>query len=935
MHPISQRLHELRGRVWRLRLAYGLGWCIAIGVTAVLACGWADFWLHFQDRGIRVLSLIGLVAVVAAAAHRFLYRTLRASPGDLSLARRVQDRFPELGDRLENAVDFLTRSDNDDTAGALALRQATIDDAAKRINPLDFEQVVDPRPMRRAIAATLAATVIAAGAIGFWPDLCRLAAARLVNPFDDTAWPRYNRLALRTVVRQVARGYPFEIEVFDERGRPMPDDAKIQYRFDVPDGAPAIETEPLRRLGDSLVARRENVSRPFAYRVEGGDDHAMDWIDVEIVDPPALDWLKIRAIPPEYTGLPAVDAQRQLRALAGTRLEWSGKATRPIAGAALCWENGRRTQARLDDLMHFRIPAGADAPLEKSQSFWIELTTPDGLTVQAGERGHVSVVPDAPPAVSIERPTGDLFVTAKAVIPLTVRAKDDLSVRRADLVWIRSDRSDAEPERTELYVRAARRKNPAAEDVQLLEKEWDLRPLGLKPGTLVTYRAEATDDQSATSRSEPRLLHVISEEEWNDRLALQQTRILSELTRILGLQQTVGSQVAAIADRLKKSQQPTQLDVDHLQAAGMGQRQVDRLLINRAEGVPALIESLLADLENHRQKKPELRRQYEGLAQELTRWAMEFLSPIGRDMTDAIRATQLAFGSSGDSGSRESARVALQKTVDNQKRLEAALKKEIERLGHWEGYRRFVREAMQLMRAQEELSGRTAALGRQTLTRSLADLAPNQLADLKSLARSQLDLTGQFEQFRESMAETAARSRDAEPQAAKLLGQALAHLQATEPGDRMENSRMAIEANRMGQAVSQQKQVVADLKELISILVGKSSQGGHDDPDGEPKPPENGPINPGIDKADERNKPPPSKVTGQKPGIPPKTAAKPAGSEPITQPQLRAIQSQFWGKLPNKVREAILQSAVEEFLPKYEHEIERYYRRLSEEKGQK
>jgi hypothetical protein len=38
----------------------------------------------------------------------------------------------------------------------------------------------------------------------------------------------------------------------------------------------------------------------------------------------------------------------------------------------------------------------------------------------------------------------------------------------------------------------------------------------------------------------------------------------------------------------------------------------------------------------------------------------------------------------------------------------------------------------------------------------------------------------------------------------------------------------------------------------------------------------------------------------------------------------------LWGHLPERSRDEMLQSFSDEFLPKYELEIEAYYRRLSE-----
>ena len=43
------------------------------------------------------------------------------------------------------------------------------------------------------------------------------------------------------------------------------------------------------------------------------------------------------------------------------------------------------------------------------------------------------------------------------------------------------------------------------------------------------------------------------------------------------------------------------------------------------------------------------------------------------------------------------------------------------------------------------------------------------------------------------------------------------------------------------------------------------------------------------------------------------------------------LVKELWGHLPERSREQMMQSFSEEFLPKYEREIQQYYRRLSEE----
>jgi len=57
-------------------------------------------------------------------------------------------------------------------------------------------------------------------------------------------------------------------------------------------------------------------------------------------------------------------------------------------------------------------------------------------------------------------------------------------------------------------------------------------------------------------------------------------------------------------------------------------------------------------------------------------------------------------------------------------------------------------------------------------------------------------------------------------------------------------------------------------------------------------------------------------------------------AKPVDKGEVNEIVKALWGHLPERSREQMLQSFSDEFLPKYELEIEQYYRRLSEEQGE-
>lgn len=92
------------------------------------------------------------------------------------------------------------------------------------------------------------------------------------------------------------------------------------------------------------------------------------------------------------------------------------------------------------------------------------------------------------------------------------------------------------------------------------------------------------------------------------------------------------------------------------------------------------------------------------------------------------------------------------------------------------------------------------------------------------------------------------------------------------------------------------------------------------------------------------NKPP---KPGDKPGKPGtaagsgRTAARDSTdrldrstAKPVDKGEVNEMVKALWGHLPERNREQMLQSFSDEFLPKYEIEIEQYYRRLSEGQGE-
>jgi hypothetical protein len=835
LHPLQQQIAALRSRIRRWMVLYALSWIVSGVLATTLVLGLADYLFRFQDPGLRLMASLGVLAVLGWTVYRFLYRGLTVRLGEVELARRLQRHFPELRGSLASAVQFLRQSDDDPAAGSPAMRRAVIHQTTFVAQRLDFLNVLQLCPVRWA-AMMAGAWALAMGiAIGLDPLGSRTALARLVNPLGDVPWPQVHHLSIRSPVERVARGETFRVAVVNAPGVPLPSEVHILYRFENPEG-PSVERRKMDLVGGMMVAQRENVSRPFSFRVEGGDDRSMPWQPVEIVDRPAIRSLKVKLTPPPYTGWPPEYAEKNIRALVGTRVEMTGAATKPLVSAALCLEGGVQIPARLTGTDgSFQLPADDAGGLvvEKSGSYWFQLTDREDLASEERAYGEIRAVSDTAPAVSIEEPAANIFVTPRAVVPIRVTAHDDLAIRQIGLEWSRSDQTDKPEAKVPLYTGPASAPPQAAglsAGAKLGEKRvvvhsWNLETLGLQPGAQVTFWATADDYRPQTGKSRARRLTVITPEELGERIAARQSVILEELSRVLAMQRQGREQVAATEARLQAAGRATQPDVDSLFNAERNQRQVNHLLTSRSEGLPMHVLGLLADLENNNLDSPDVRRWMQALLAEIEQLGRESLPAIGLELTAAIKAAQVHLEEAASESHPRPAAADVHKPLAaagaRQDLVIRSLERMRDELSRWDRFRGFYRDVGQLLREQEELARRCIELSQRTLSKELKDLPPETVAELKLAGYQQRELARRLQNLQQQMGQAVGQLQESDPLEAQTLSDALARARELDPSGRMQAVGDQLERNRMGEAVDQQQQILDHLHEILDILANR------------------------------------------------------------------------------------------------------------------
>lgn len=825
-HLLEQKIAAVRRRVRRVLVIDAAARSLAIGLAVALVLTTADYLLHFGDFGLRWLSSLTMVAACGFTFYRFVWPVLRARLSDVGLALELERRLPILRDRLASALRFLRQSEDDVLAGSASLRRTVIAEATAEIDRLNLEEAVEPHAVWRSLWPAAVPLALVVAAVAYDPSAAGTALARLVCPWSDRQWPRQNHLAFVKPLTRLAAGQTFEVELIDAAGARLPDEVFIQYRFD--DESPAESRERMRLVNDSLVARKEHVTRSFSYRAVGGDDFSMPWTDLEIVEPPEIEKLAIRLRFPPYTGWPDETAEPHLRALVGTRVELNGRVNKPMSAAKIHVDDSAPIAARLSNDGRGFVLAGEDHrfTVERSGSYWIELVDADGFSSGDQVRYEIRAVEDFTPTVNIERLPATGFITPAARMPVHVVAKDDLALEQVALRMSRSDRSEEEDSETILYqgpaeVVPSKKAQVESGDAREIDFLLDAAALGLKPATQITLYATAADYYPHRGQSEPHRLTVITSDELRERLAERQNTIVGELSRILKLQRDARALIAGAQIQLDQVGHLAKADLDRLQGAELIQRQVERGLVGPTEGVLGQIGSLLDDLRNNQIDSPDVARQMQSVFDEVDRLGRDELPPLDGELTAALKAARVDAGEEAAAERANATRAPLRAVGRHQQEVIDTLDRLTGALAESDNYRRFHREISTLQRQQQDIQRDAREQARHTLTKELSKLSAQERADLEKLAARQLDLAREFDKIQQRMQRTADEAAGRDPLSAGSISDALAQSREQGLSQRMHEAGREIAANRFGQAIEAEQRVSEGLREMLDILANR------------------------------------------------------------------------------------------------------------------
>jgi hypothetical protein len=447
-------------RLDRLRLTSRL--------LAALAAVWLAAWAAAANvalPGEAVLALMGGALAASIVVAAWMVRQRAPVPRDQVLARFIEERCPELDDRLVTAVDVSARAGSTRSV----LEQSLQDAAADALSRASLDNVVPEPAVRRARGhAALAAVLASIVAVAWIAPARRGLDAAVARLFPD-------RYALHVTPGSI-RLKPGEPLVIKARTTSA---AGVVPNLIVSAGGQDKPIAMSRSQEGGFAHRFDAVPASFRYRVAVAGRTSPTY-DVTLLTPPRVERIDLHYEFPAYTRLQPRDEEDggDIYAPAGSRVTLRVHAGSIAASGALALGDGRVPLA----------PTGnglfeATLPVTANGSYRVSLTSHDGVTAPGDTEYFIRVLDDRPPDVRILRPAGDRQVTPLEEVTIEARADDDYGVASLELVYgVRGAKEKAVP------IGRDRGETSSTGAHTLF-----LEDLGVKPGDFVTYYARARD----------------------------------------------------------------------------------------------------------------------------------------------------------------------------------------------------------------------------------------------------------------------------------------------------------------------------------------------------------------------------------------------------------------------------------------------------------
>ncbi|RPI24602.1 MAG: hypothetical protein EHM61_16630, partial [Acidobacteria bacterium] len=458
--------------------AKGLAISVALTLVILVLAGLAaDYW-NYNAGMLTLTRALSIIAVLAVFGW-FLVRPLMHRVPDATLARYIEERHPEIQDRLVSAIELGQKPGEKNP-----LLPMLYADAFSRIRPIEPRSLFNPRePLLSGVAATGLVCSFALLQL-FGPDFLHYATLKL---YADWLYPQPQSI------------YSIQVSPGDaqlRKGSDQPVTARL-IGFDAPEVNFFSRYQSSGKWEKSRMEPEKDsngfgflfldLNEKVHYYVQAGNVRSAEF-SIDVRDVPQVETVNLIYHFPAYSGLPdrTEEDTGDIVALQGTRVEVEVKTNVEAQGAKLS----------LPGAPAVLLKKGGDRTLRgtltvtKNSSYKVKLAAEDDQNGFESVEYSITVLEDQPPQVAVTKPGRDTKVTKLEEVLTEAKADDDLGLKSLELHYMINGGQDN-------VVNLFQGKGAGAKAMSGTHTFF-LEEHNLQPGDFITYFARATDAKSKT-----------------------------------------------------------------------------------------------------------------------------------------------------------------------------------------------------------------------------------------------------------------------------------------------------------------------------------------------------------------------------------------------------------------------------------------------------
>ena len=409
-------IRSVQRRLKALATLRGLAFSLATSAVLLLLTGLAA-WRWRQSGGalisLRLLALFG----VLAAVWFFIVRPLRQRVSDAQVARLIEEKHRGMEERLVSAVEV---SDGAALTAPSAVTERLVTDANLRASEVALDDVVPKQRMWKLAGAATACVLAFIGALMFGPKQLSSGVSQLFVPPTVTATGRDALLIkVKPGTARVPKGSDQQIVATLTN---FSADAVTFFFRKVGENDQQWIGQPMEPAKNKADFQHFifNIQNAVEYFVEANGVKS-EVYKLDVADLPYVKRIDATLDFPAYTGLPSKTQEDSgnIAALKGTvvtiKAILTGGQTVKATAAFIVLKDGKKIEMKPSEQ---RLESGqvesfysGTLTLSEDTSYHIELHSADGDVYNGSNEFDITLLEDAPPTVSFEKPGRDTRAT--------------------------------------------------------------------------------------------------------------------------------------------------------------------------------------------------------------------------------------------------------------------------------------------------------------------------------------------------------------------------------------------------------------------------------------------------------------------------------------------------------------------------------------------